>query len=115
MKVSTGLTRARRFQAALALVPIPASKVLSAPLEIAELDKHNCAITKSSASILSAISRTPPFGTHAARNRPRQKKQFDLHVQTRELEEIYRQAITVGLKIERKQGPQRDLRIRASA
>jgi hypothetical protein len=39
--VSTGLTRARRSQAALALDPIPASKVHSDPLEIAELDKHN--------------------------------------------------------------------------
>ena len=42
--VSTGLTRARRSQAALALDPIPASKVQSDPLEIAELDKHNCKI-----------------------------------------------------------------------
>jgi hypothetical protein len=39
--VSTGLTRARRSQAALALDPIPASKVQSVPLEFAELDKHN--------------------------------------------------------------------------
>jgi hypothetical protein len=39
--VSTGLTRARRSQAALALDPIPASKVQSDPLEFAELDKHN--------------------------------------------------------------------------
>jgi hypothetical protein len=39
--VSTGLTRARRSQAALALDPIPASKAHSDPLEIAELDKHN--------------------------------------------------------------------------
>jgi len=38
---STGLTRARRSQAALALDPIPASKVQSVPLEFAELDKHN--------------------------------------------------------------------------
>jgi hypothetical protein len=41
MKVSTGLTRARRSAAALALDPIPASKVQSDPLEIAEFDKHN--------------------------------------------------------------------------
>jgi hypothetical protein len=41
MKVSTVLTRARRSIAALALDPIPASKVQSAPHEIAELDKHN--------------------------------------------------------------------------
>ncbi|MGI9075429.1 MAG: hypothetical protein ACR2JB_29835, partial [Bryobacteraceae bacterium] len=41
MKVSTGLTRARRSAAALALDPIPASKVLSDPLEFAEFDKHN--------------------------------------------------------------------------
>jgi hypothetical protein len=41
MTVSTGLTRARRSQAALALDPLPASKVHSDPLEIAELDKHN--------------------------------------------------------------------------
>jgi hypothetical protein len=34
--VSTGLTRARRFQAALALDPIPASKVQSVPLEFAD-------------------------------------------------------------------------------
>jgi hypothetical protein len=40
--VSPGLTRARRSQAALALDPIPASKVQSAPPEIAELDKRNC-------------------------------------------------------------------------
>jgi len=40
--VSTGLTRARRSQAALALDPIPASKVQSDPLQFAELDKHNC-------------------------------------------------------------------------
>jgi hypothetical protein len=39
--VSTGLSRARRSQAALALDPIPASKVQSAPRQIAELDKHN--------------------------------------------------------------------------
>jgi hypothetical protein len=39
--VSTGLTRARRSQAALALDPILASKVHSDPLGIAELDKHN--------------------------------------------------------------------------
>jgi hypothetical protein len=37
-----GLTRARRSQAALALDPIPAAKVQSDPLEIAEFDKHNC-------------------------------------------------------------------------
>ncbi|MGI9073139.1 MAG: hypothetical protein ACR2JB_17940, partial [Bryobacteraceae bacterium] len=37
----TGLTRARRSAAALALDPIPASKVLSDPLEFAEFDKHN--------------------------------------------------------------------------
>jgi hypothetical protein len=36
---STGLTRARRSQAALALDPIPASKVQSDPLEIAELPR----------------------------------------------------------------------------
>jgi hypothetical protein len=41
MKVSTGLTRARRSAAALALDPIPASKVQSDPLEFAEFDKHN--------------------------------------------------------------------------
>ena len=39
--VSTGLTRARRFQAALALDPLPASKLQSDPLEIAEVDKHD--------------------------------------------------------------------------
>ncbi len=39
MMVSTGLARARRFQAALALDPIPASKVQSDPLEIAELPR----------------------------------------------------------------------------
>lgn len=38
---STRLTRARRSQAAPALDPIPASKVQSDPLEIAELDKRN--------------------------------------------------------------------------
>jgi len=43
--VSTGLTKARRSQAALALDPIPASKVQSVPLEFAELDKHNFVIT----------------------------------------------------------------------
>jgi hypothetical protein len=41
MTTSTGLTRARRSQAALALDPLPASKVQSDPHEIAELDKHN--------------------------------------------------------------------------
>jgi hypothetical protein len=41
MKISTELTRARRSAAALALDPIPASKVQSDPLEIAEFDKHN--------------------------------------------------------------------------
>ena len=41
MRVSTGLTRARRSQAALALDPLPASKVQSAPRQFAELDKHN--------------------------------------------------------------------------
>ncbi len=41
MKVSTRLTRARRSQAALALDPIPASKVQADPIQIAELDKHN--------------------------------------------------------------------------
>jgi hypothetical protein len=38
---STGLTRARRFQAALALDPFPASKVQSDPRQFAEIDKHN--------------------------------------------------------------------------
>jgi hypothetical protein len=41
MKVSTGLTRARR--SAAALDPIPASKVQSHPNQIAELDMHNTA------------------------------------------------------------------------
>ena len=41
MTGSTGLTRARRSQAALALDPLPALKVQSAPYQIAELDKHN--------------------------------------------------------------------------
>jgi hypothetical protein len=41
---STGLTRARRFQAALALDLIPASKVQSDQRQFAELDKHNKAI-----------------------------------------------------------------------
>ena len=31
----------KAFEAALALDPIPASKVQSAPLQFAELDKHN--------------------------------------------------------------------------
>ena len=39
--VSTGLTRARRFKAALALDPLPASKVQSGPLQFADIDKHN--------------------------------------------------------------------------
>ena len=43
MRISTVLTRARRSNTALALNPLPASKVLSDPLEIAELDKHNLA------------------------------------------------------------------------
>jgi len=38
---STGLTRARRFQAALALDPLPASKVQSDLRQFAELDKYN--------------------------------------------------------------------------
>ena len=41
MMVSTGLTQARRSNAALALDPLPASKVQSDPPEIAEFDKHN--------------------------------------------------------------------------
>ncbi len=41
MTVSTGLTRERRSQAALALDPLPASKVQSDPRTIAEFDKHN--------------------------------------------------------------------------
>jgi hypothetical protein len=36
---STGLSRARRSQAALALDPIPASKLQSVPLEFAELPR----------------------------------------------------------------------------
>jgi hypothetical protein len=44
--VSTGLTRARRFQAALALDPLPASKVQSGPLEFADIDKHNISSVK---------------------------------------------------------------------
>src|SRR5690242_17391562 len=36
-----GLTRATRFQAALALDPLPASKVQCVPLEIADSDTHN--------------------------------------------------------------------------
>jgi hypothetical protein len=39
--ISTWLSRARRFQAALALHPLPASKVQCAPLEFADIDKHN--------------------------------------------------------------------------
>ena len=39
--VSTGLTRAKRSQAALALAPLPASKVQSVPHQFAEFDKHN--------------------------------------------------------------------------
>ena len=35
--ISTGLTRARRFQAALALDPLPASKVQSGPLKMQNL------------------------------------------------------------------------------
>jgi hypothetical protein len=38
---STGLTGARRFQAALALDPFPASKVQSHARQFAEIDKHN--------------------------------------------------------------------------
>jgi hypothetical protein len=41
MRASTVLTRARRSQTALALDPLPASKVQSDPPEIAEFDKHN--------------------------------------------------------------------------
>jgi hypothetical protein len=41
MRASTVLTRARRSPAALALDPLPASKVQSDPPEIAEFDKHN--------------------------------------------------------------------------
>jgi hypothetical protein len=51
MKISTELTRARRSAAALALDPIPASKVQSDPLEIAEFDKHNCGIRRYPATI----------------------------------------------------------------
>ena len=53
--VSTGLTRARRFQAALALDPIPASKVQSAPRQFAELDTHN---SKSHHCLASAFADT---------------------------------------------------------
>jgi hypothetical protein len=41
MTISTLPTRGRRFQAALPLDPIPASKVQSGPLQFAELDRHN--------------------------------------------------------------------------
>jgi hypothetical protein len=59
MRVSTELTRARRSQAALALDPIPASKVQSDPLEFAELDKHNSSGSKS--KILRARGPTKPL------------------------------------------------------
>src|SRR6476619_2947722 len=39
--VSTVLTRARRSNAALALDPLPASKVQPDPRQFAELDTHN--------------------------------------------------------------------------
>ena len=39
--ISTGLTRARRSQAALALDPIPAQKAKMAHIQFAEFDKHN--------------------------------------------------------------------------
>jgi ABC-type lipoprotein release transport system permease subunit len=42
VKVSTVLTRARRSNAALALDPLPASKIQPDPNQIAELDTHNC-------------------------------------------------------------------------
>lgn len=45
MTVSTALTRARRSTAALALDPLPASKVQLCPLQFAELDKDNSLIT----------------------------------------------------------------------
>lgn len=41
MTVSTGLAKARRSTTALALDPLPASKVQLRPLQIAEFDKHN--------------------------------------------------------------------------
>ena len=41
MIVSTRLTRVRRSQAALALDPLPASKVQSGPLKFPDIDKHN--------------------------------------------------------------------------
>ena len=44
MTVSTALTGARRSTAALALDPLPASKVQLCPLQFAELDKHNLAL-----------------------------------------------------------------------
>ncbi len=52
MTVSTGLTRERRSQAALALDPLPASKVQSDPRTIAEFDKHNCVGPQSSYRVL---------------------------------------------------------------
>ncbi|MGI8958325.1 MAG: hypothetical protein ACR2IV_00905, partial [Bryobacteraceae bacterium] len=43
VKVSKGLTRARRSAAALALDPIPAHKKAEMiHIHFAELDKHNC-------------------------------------------------------------------------
>jgi hypothetical protein len=57
--VSTGLTRARRSQAALALDPIPASKVQSVPLEFAELDKHNSLGMRSRNSLSRKSPETP--------------------------------------------------------
>ncbi len=48
MTVSTGLTRATRSQAALALDPIPASKVQPDPHQIAELPRKAPSIVSGS-------------------------------------------------------------------
>jgi hypothetical protein len=60
--VSTGLTRARRSQAALALDLIPASKVQPVPHEIAELDKHN--LSRPRATSRKAGAHTGTSGMH---------------------------------------------------
>ncbi|MGI9072799.1 MAG: hypothetical protein ACR2JB_16145, partial [Bryobacteraceae bacterium] len=58
---------ARRSAAALALDPIPASKVLSDPLEFAEFDKHNFRIRGIEEAFAHAIREERELLARAAR------------------------------------------------
>lgn len=73
---STGLTRARRSTAALALNPLPASKVQQRPLEIAECDQHNSVPTefgwnlRSEHFVPDRRTSLPPFASAVQRRTP---------------------------------------------